>query len=76
LRALGAEVEEYADGLAVAGPVRLRGARLDARGDHRVAMACAVAALVAAGDSEIVGADCVRISFPEFFPLFESVLAR
>ena len=76
LRALGAEVEEYADGLAVAGPVRLRGARLDAYGDHRIAMAATVAALVAEGPSEIAGADCVRISFPDFFPVLESVTER
>ena len=76
LRALGAEVEEYEDGLSVNGPVALRGARLDAHGDHRIAMASAVAALVAAGDSEIVGADCVAVSFPDFFALLEAALER
>jgi 3-phosphoshikimate 1-carboxyvinyltransferase len=76
LRALGAEVEEYDDGLSVNGPATLRGARLDAYGDHRVAMAATVAALIAQGASEIVGADCVRISCPEFFTLLESVLER
>ncbi len=76
LRALGAEVEEYADGLSIKGPVQLTGARLDAHGDHRIAMACAVAALIARGESEIVGADCVAVSFPEFFPLLASVLER
>jgi 3-phosphoshikimate 1-carboxyvinyltransferase len=76
LRALGAEVEEYEDGLFVNGPTRLVGAQLDAYGDHRIAMAAAVAALIATGESEIVGADCAGISFPEFFPLLESVLER
>jgi 3-phosphoshikimate 1-carboxyvinyltransferase len=76
LRALGAEVEEYEDGLIINGPARLVGARLAAYGDHRIAMAAAVAALSAAGASEIVGADCVAISFPEFFSLLESVLTR
>lgn len=77
LRAMGAQVEEYADGLAVAGGARLRGARLDARGDHRIAMASAVAALIAEGESEIEGAEeCVGVSFPEFFSVLESVVER
>ena len=76
LRAMGAEVEEYEDGLAVSGPVRLRGARVRAYGDHRIAMAFAVAALAAEGDTEIEGADCVSVSFPEFFPLLESLIER
>jgi 5-enolpyruvylshikimate-3-phosphate synthase len=39
-------------------------------------MAATVAALIAAGESELTGADCVRISFPEFFPVLEAVLER
>ncbi len=76
LRAMGAEVEEYADGFHIAGKARLRGARLDARGDHRIAMAFSVAALLAEGDSEIVGAECVAVSFPEFFRVLASVAER
>jgi len=77
LRAMGAEVEEFDDGLRVAGPVRLRGARLRSYGDHRIAMAFAVAALTARGETEIEGAkECVSISFPEFFRLLESVTER
>lgn len=77
LRAMGAEVEEYRDGLAVEGGTRLRGARLDARGDHRIAMASAIAALVAEGESEISGAEeCVGVSFPDFFRVLESVVER
>ena len=77
LRAMGAEVEEFEDGLKVHGRARLRGARLDAHGDHRIAMAFAVAALVAEGETEIAGAEeCVAVSFPEFFPLLESVTER
>jgi 3-phosphoshikimate 1-carboxyvinyltransferase len=77
LRAMGAEVEEYEDGLKIAGGVRLRGAVLDARGDHRIAMAAAVAALIAEGESEIRGAEqCVGVSFPEFFRVLESVVER
>lgn len=76
LRAMGAEVEEFADGLHVIGPAKLRGATLDSFGDHRIAMAFTVAALVADGDTEINGADSVAISFPEFFDLLESVVVR
>ncbi|CAN5522285.1 3-phosphoshikimate 1-carboxyvinyltransferase [soil metagenome] len=76
LRAMGAEVEEFEDGLAVHGRAQLRGAMLDSYGDHRIAMAFAVAALTAAGDSEIAGAECVRVSFPEFFTLLESLVER
>ncbi len=76
LQAMGADVEEYEDGLAVDGPVRLRGARLRAYGDHRIAMACAVAALIAEGESEIEGAECVGVSYPEFFQLLDSVTKR
>ena len=77
LRAMGARVEEFEDGLRVEGPARLRGARLQAYGDHRIAMAFAVAALAAEGETEIEGAEeCVGVSFPEFFPLLESLAER
>ena len=76
LRAMGADVEELDDGLAVAGPTRLHGALIDSHGDHRIAMAFSVAALIAGCETEITGADCVAISFPEFFTLLESVARR
>ncbi|HEY0406711.1 MAG TPA: 3-phosphoshikimate 1-carboxyvinyltransferase [Pyrinomonadaceae bacterium] len=76
LRAMGARVEEFEDGLRVAGGARLRGARLEAHNDHRIAMACAVAALLAEGESEIAGAECASVSFPEFFQLLEAVVER
>lgn len=74
LRAMGAEVDEFEDGLRVAGPVKLRGAQIDPRGDHRIAMAFAVAGLLAEGETEIKNAECVAVSFPEFFELLESVI--
>ncbi|HEX8354789.1 MAG TPA: hypothetical protein VF611_17920, partial [Pyrinomonadaceae bacterium] len=77
LRAMGARVEEFEDGLRVEGPVRLNGARLRSFGDHRIAMAFAVAALAAEGETEIEGAEeCVAVSFPEFFAMLESVTER
>jgi 3-phosphoshikimate 1-carboxyvinyltransferase len=76
LRAMGAMVEEFADGLRVGGRTRLRGARIRTHGDHRIAMAFAVAALLAEGESELDDAECVRVSLPEFFELLESVIER
>jgi 3-phosphoshikimate 1-carboxyvinyltransferase len=76
LRAMGAEVEEFDDGLAISGPAQLHGALIDAHGDHRIAMAFSVAALIAKGETEIAGAECVAISFPEFFTLLESSSKR
>ncbi len=76
LRAMGADVEETPDGLNVGGPTKLRGALVDACGDHRIAMAFAVAALVAEGETEIQGAECAAVSFPEFFELLHSLAQR
>ncbi len=74
LRAMGCEVEEFDDGLRVNGVTKLRGAKIDSRGDHRIAMSFAIAGLVAEGETEIAGAGCVAVSFPEFFDLLESVV--
>jgi 3-phosphoshikimate 1-carboxyvinyltransferase len=68
---LGAAVEERPDGLVVHGGRPLRGAQVSAQGDHRIAMALAVAALAVEGETEIEGADCVAVSFPEFFECLE-----
>ena len=73
LRAMGAEVEEFEDGLDVPGGQQLHGAVVDSGGDHRIAMAFAVAALRAEGDTQVLGADAAAISFPEFFQLLEHV---
>jgi 3-phosphoshikimate 1-carboxyvinyltransferase len=71
LRRLGAAVEEHPDGLTVSGGRRLRGTAVASRGDHRIAMAMAVAGLAAEGETEIEDADCIGISFPEFPSLLE-----
>src|SRR5215471_5918116 len=76
LRAMGAQCEEFDDGLRVPGGQRLRGAEIDSGGDHRIAMAFAVAALRAEGDSVIRGAESAKISFPEFFTMLEQVAER
>ena len=76
LRAMGAQVEEFDDGLRVKGPAKLHGANINPHGDHRIAMAFAVAGLLAKGETEIADAECVAVSFPEFFDLLESVIER
>ena len=76
LRAMGAECEERDDGLRVPGGQKLHGAEIDSGGDHRIAMAFAVAALRAEGETMIHGAESARISFPEFFEMLESVVER
>jgi len=76
LRAMGAQVEELDDGLKIPGGQKLRGAEVDSLGDHRIAMAFAVAALRAEGETQIRGADAAVISYPEFFAALEGVLQR
>jgi len=66
LGAVGARVEAQADGLAIRGVPRLRGGRAASGGDHRVAMALAVAGLRAAGPVTVDDTDCIRTSFPGF----------
>ncbi|MCS7221412.1 MAG: 3-phosphoshikimate 1-carboxyvinyltransferase [Anaerolineae bacterium] len=66
LRKMGAQIEPRTDGFTVMGRTPLRGAPVDAHGDHRLAMALAVAGLVAAGETVIEGAECIGKSFPEF----------
>ena len=73
---MGASVEQFDDGLRVRGPSKLHGASIDSHGDHRIAMAFAVAAMIAEGETEIDEAECVAVSFPEFFTLLESVAQR
>ncbi len=76
LRAMGAEVEEFEDGLDVPGGQKLHGATIDAGGDHRIAMAFSVAALRAEGETLVQGAESAAISFPEFFDLLDQVAER
>jgi 3-phosphoshikimate 1-carboxyvinyltransferase len=76
LRAMGAEVVEFEDGLDVPGSQKLHGTTIDSGGDHRIAMAFAVAALRAEGDTLIQGAESADISFPEFFDLLDLVAER
>jgi 3-phosphoshikimate 1-carboxyvinyltransferase len=74
LRAMGAEVEEFSDGMRIPGGQKLRGAKVESFDDHRIAMAFAVAALRAEGETTICGAEAVAVSFPEFFEALGKVV--
>jgi 3-phosphoshikimate 1-carboxyvinyltransferase len=78
LRRMSATVQERPDGLKVSGRIagKLRGAEIDPRGDHRIAMAFAVAGLAAEGNTIIRDADCAAVSFPTFFQELNRIAER
>ena len=67
LSAMGADIVETEDGMIIHGGKPLHGAVIDSHKDHRIAMTFAVAALAAGGETEILDADCVSISYPRFY---------
>jgi 3-phosphoshikimate 1-carboxyvinyltransferase len=67
LRDMGAHVETFEDGFAIEGVQPLHGATVDPHGDHRIAMAGAIAALGASGETIVAEAECVGVSYPAFF---------
>jgi 3-phosphoshikimate 1-carboxyvinyltransferase len=73
LAALGARISVAGDDIEIEGPTALRGAVVDSRADHRLAMTFAIAGLVAAGATTILNADCVDISYPTFFSDLERI---
>jgi 3-phosphoshikimate 1-carboxyvinyltransferase len=76
LEAMGAQVEPTAEGWNIPGGQKLHGAELETFGDHRIAMAFAIAALRAEGETVIHDAGCVSISYPRFFEDLDKVLER
>ena len=76
LRRMGGEVEELEDGLKIPGGQSLQGAEIDSFSDHRIAMAFAVAALRAEGETLIHGAESAAISYPAFFDALETLAER
>ena len=77
LRAIGVRAKAHEDGFEVTGvPRRPRGGRIDARGDHRIAMLGAVAGLASREGVEVQGAESVQVSFPGFHDLLEQVSRR
>jgi 3-phosphoshikimate 1-carboxyvinyltransferase len=76
LRAVGGHIREREDGWEIRGvPARLRGGRVDSRGDHRIAMLGALAGLASREGVEVVGAEAVAVSFPGFYELLRSLAA-
>ncbi|MEM2103334.1 MAG: 3-phosphoshikimate 1-carboxyvinyltransferase [Candidatus Bathyarchaeia archaeon] len=73
LKKMGAEIIIGKDSLIIKGPCEMRGAIIDPYNDHRIAMACAVAALSARGETKILNAECVRKSYPSFFKDLKSL---
>jgi 3-phosphoshikimate 1-carboxyvinyltransferase len=74
LQAMGAQVEQTADGWHIPGGQKLHGAEIESFGDHRIAMAFAIAALRADGETVIRNSECVAISYPGFFADLEKLL--
>ena len=74
LKAMGAQIEATDDGMIIHGGHPLHGAVIDSHLDHRIAMSFAVAALGADGETRIKGADCVKISYPEFYKTLGSLM--
>jgi 3-phosphoshikimate 1-carboxyvinyltransferase len=70
---MGVKVEVFEDGFFVPGKQRFQAAALDSFGDHRIAMACAVAALRADGECGILDAQAACVSFPEFFDILHQL---
>lgn len=71
LRRMGVVIETFPDGFRIKGPQKLTGATVDSFGDHRIAMAFAIGALGASGDTRILNCESVNISYPEFFETLE-----
>jgi len=64
---MGADIEATSDGMIIHGKETLNGALVDSYNDHRVAMSLSIAALKAEGSTKIKNAECVNISFPDFY---------
>jgi 3-phosphoshikimate 1-carboxyvinyltransferase len=73
LRKMGVAIEEFGDGLSIKGQSGLKGAIIESYGDHRIAMAMAMAGLIADGETIIHGVSSVNISFPGFFQIMRKL---
>ena len=73
LSAMGAQIEATDDGMIIEGGHPLTGSRIESHLDHRIAMAFAIAGLNASGQTQITDADCVNISYPDYYKDLESL---
>lgn len=76
LQAMGAAVEQTAEGWKIPGGQKLHGAEIESFGDHRIAMAFSIAAVRAEGETVIRNSECVAISYPGFFSDLEGLVDR
>jgi 3-phosphoshikimate 1-carboxyvinyltransferase len=76
LRKMGAQIDSTEDGIIIEGPTPLRGSEIDSHHDHRIAMACTVAGLIAKSPTEIMGVECVAKSYPDFIEHMQSLGAN
>ncbi|MCK4910553.1 MAG: 3-phosphoshikimate 1-carboxyvinyltransferase [Thermodesulfovibrionales bacterium] len=74
LRAMGVEIEEFVDGMRIKGGSPLKGADIHSHGDHRIAMAFSIAALIAEGETRIENSQVVDVSFPGFYSVLEGLI--
>lgn len=75
LSKMGAKIDELPDGMIIHGKTKLYGAKIDSHGDHRIAMSCAIAGLIADGETIIENTDCIETSFPGFEKVLFSLQA-
>ncbi len=73
LKAMGVVTESQGNDLFITGPQSFRGGRIESYGDHRIAMSFSIAALIAQGATEVLGSECVRISYPEFYSTLQKL---
>lgn len=73
MRRMGVNIEEYEDGFRVPGKQKFRAAQVDSFGDHRIAMAFAVASLAAGGETTVLNAEAASVSFPEFYATLRQI---
>ncbi len=76
LKAMGADIQEYPDGLTIKGPQSIKGCALNSETDHRVAMSLAIASMLAKGTSTLQGGEAASISYPEFWEDLEKLQTR
>ena len=76
LRAMGGQIEEFEDGMEIVGGAPLHAATIESHGDHRIAMAFAIAGLFASGETVVRNTDCVNTSYPGFARQLAAVLAE
>jgi 3-phosphoshikimate 1-carboxyvinyltransferase len=76
LSGFGAVVDELEDGLMIRGGRALQGCFCDSQGDHRIAMAAAVAGLLAGGKTVVRGAECIDVSFPGFYEIIKNITVK